>query len=113
MAQELIKNITKAQAMSLKDLVAYEAGQVTSLTLAQKDMLTVTVFAFDPDTGIGGHASTGDAMVYVLEGEAHIRIGDETHTVKAGETIVMPAGIPHALDAKTGKFKMLLIVVKP
>lgn len=113
MSQELIKNIVKSQAIGLKELVDYETGQVTSLTLAQKDSLTVTVFAFDSDTGIGGHASTGDAMVCVLEGEAHITIGGAPHAVKAGEAIVMPAGIPHALDAKAGRFKMLLIVVKP
>lgn len=73
----------------------------------------MTVFAFDSDTGIGGHSSPGVAMVYVLEGVAKITIGGNVHEVKTGEAIVMPAGIPHAQDAKAGPFKMLLVVVKP
>lgn len=113
MAQEFIKNIARSEAVVLKDQVAYEKDQVVSLTLTQKDSLTVTLFAFDDGTGIGGHSSNGDAMVNVLEGTAIITIGGERHTVRAGESIVMPAGIPHALDAESGKFKMFLIVVKP
>lgn len=113
MPQELIKNIDKAKAVNLKNIVDYEKDQVASLTLAQKDNLTLTVFAFDNNTGIGGHSSTGDAFVYILEGSAQITIGPDKHNVTAGQAIVMPAGIPHALDAVDGRFKMLLAVVKP
>lgn len=50
-------------------------------------------------------------MVYVLDGEAQITIGGAAHTVPAGSAIIMPAGIPHAVQART-PFKMLLTVVK-
>ena len=33
------------------------------------------------------------------------------HTLNAGEAIIMPAGIPHAVQAVTA-FKMYLVVVK-
>lgn len=49
-------------------------------------------------------------MVYILDGNAKITIGDNIYELKSGESIVMPAGIPHALMAKD-RFKMLLIVV--
>jgi quercetin dioxygenase-like cupin family protein len=49
-------------------------------------------------------------MVYILDGMAEITIGDEKFTVKEGETIIMPANVPHALYAAE-RFKMLLTVV--
>ncbi len=71
----------------------------------------MTLFAFDAGEGISTHAAPGDAMVYVLDGEAQITIGGAAHTVPAGSAIIMPAGIPHAVQART-PFKMLLTVVK-
>lgn len=51
-------------------------------------------------------------MAVILEGEAEIMIGNEPHTVRGGECIVMPANVQHIVRAVT-PFKMLLIVVKP
>ena len=113
MANGLMKNIEKGEVTGLNDLVAVEKNQVASVTLAQKDNLTVTVFAFDAGTGIGPHTSNGDAMVNAIDGEGEITIGADKFTVKAGQSIVMPAGIPHAVNARDKTFKMLLIVVKP
>lgn len=110
---EMIKNIKKSEVVTLRELVAVEKDKVSSITLAQKDNLTMTVFAFDANTGIGGHSSAGDAMVNVIDGEGEITIGDDKYTLKAGESIVMPAGIPHAVNAREKTFKMLLVVVKP
>ena len=42
---------------------------------------------------------------------AIITIGDNKVKVAAGEVVVMPADIPHALDAEEN-FKMLLTMVK-
>ncbi len=51
-------------------------------------------------------------MVYILEGKAQITIDGITHQMSAGQAIVMPAGIPHAVAA-VEQFKMLLTVVFP
>ncbi|MCS4483329.1 cupin domain-containing protein [Clostridium botulinum] len=94
----------------MESLVNYEEGTVVSRTLAQGKPLSVTLFAFDKGEEISSHSASGDAMVYILDGEAEITIGEEKFNVKKGETIVMPANVPHALLA-TQKFKMLLTVV--
>ncbi|WP_312701682.1 cupin domain-containing protein [Sedimentibacter sp.] len=106
-----IKNIEHKKAFELINLVEYEAGKVSSLTLAQKPGVGITVLAFDEGEGVSTHAAPGDAMVVVLDGEALITIDGEECRVKAGEVVVMPANIPHAVKAIT-KFKMLLTVVK-
>ncbi|MCL5290531.1 MAG: cupin domain-containing protein, partial [Firmicutes bacterium] len=67
--------------------------------------------ALEQGEGISTHTTAGDAMVQVLDGEAEITIGEETLTVKAGETVVMPQDVPHSLEARQ-RFKMLLTVIK-
>ncbi len=111
MSNVLIKNIEHKEVFELVNLVEYEAGKVSSLTLAQKSGVGITVLAFDEGEGVSTHAAPGDAMVIILDGEAMITIEGEEYRVKAGEVIVMPANVPHAVNAVT-KFKMLLTVVK-
>lgn len=110
MKQNLIKNIELSKVLEMEHLVEYQEGQVVSRTLAQNKAISLTLFAFDQDEEISSHSSGGDAMVYILDGQAEITIGEEKFEVKKGETIVMPAGIPHALMA-VAQFKMLLVVV--
>ncbi|SHI22161.1 Cupin domain protein [Sporobacter termitidis DSM 10068] len=108
----ILKNIDFEKELELGALVDYQQGQVVSRTLVQNDAVSVTLFSFDQGEEISAHKSDGDAMVTVLEGTARITIGGTEHSVKAGQTIVMPAGISHAVAAD-GKFKMLLVVVFP
>ena len=107
-----LKNIEKSTVLTLKEQVAYQPGQVVSKTLAQNDVLSVTLFAFDKGEEISTHDSEGDAMVTVLEGTGEFTVGGIKHQVKAGEALVMPAKIPHAVYAVEA-FKMLLTVVFP
>lgn len=112
MSQNLIKNINFSKVLEMENLVEYAEGQVVSRTLSQGKALSLTLFAFDKGEEISSHSSHGDAMVYIFDGKAEVTIGEETFELKKGETIVMPAGVPHSLMA-VEKFKMLLIVVFP
>ena len=91
--------------------IEYSDGSVVSKTLIDKKTGTVTLFAFDKDQGLSEHTAPFDAMVNILDGSAEITIGGEAHKVKAGEYVIMPADVPHALKALE-KFKMLLIMIK-
>ncbi len=107
----LIKNISFSEPHMLAELVDYGEGRVVSRTLAQNKGVSITLFAFDVGEGLSTHSAPGDALVQILDGEAEIKIGGENVTAKAGEVVVMPADIPHSLDARK-PFKMLLTVVK-
>ena len=96
-----IKNFPHAQVRPLAQEVAAQPGQIVSRTLAQNPYVSVPL-----------HDSAGDAMVQVLEGTGRFTVGGEEHLVHAGEALVMPAGIPHAVFAPEA-FKMLLTVVFP
>ena len=107
-----IKNFPHAQVRPLAQVVAAQPGQIVSRTLAQNPYVSVTLFAFAEGEEISTHDSAGDAMVQVLEGTGRFTVGGEEHLVHAGEALVMPAGIPHAVFAPEA-FKMLLTVVFP
>ena len=107
-----IDKLEHSKVLDLKEIVPIEEEQMLSRTLVQRDDLGMTVFSLDKGQEIGRHSSPGDAMVNILSGVAKITIADEDFIVKAGESIVMPAGIPHALYAQEA-FQMLLVVVKP
>lgn len=109
----LIKNLPQSNVLKLADEITVEEHQISSKTLVQRPDLGMTLFALDKGEEIKKHSSSGDAVVNVIEGTAEITIGDEVYTVKEGETIIMPANIPHGLKAVEEAFKMLLIVVKP
>ena len=102
-----IKNIEKAQVLTLKSEVAYQPGQVVSKTLAQNNALSVTLFAFDKGEEISTHESGGDAFVTCLDGVGRITIDGKDYELHEGESIVMPARHPHAVFGQE-QFKMLL-----
>lgn len=108
--KQYIKNIPHAQALPLGEQVAYLPGQIVSRTLAQNDAHSLTLFAFDAGEEISSHASDGDAFVFALDGEGLVTIDGQEYPLAAGEAIVMPAGIPHAVRAPQ-RFKMLLTVL--
>ena len=105
------KNTPVAEVFAVPGLVDYAEGQVVSRTLVQTPNVTVTAFAFAAGEGLSAHTTPGDAVVQVLDGEASVTIADVEHAVPAGSSILMPAGVPHAVEAKD-RFKMLLTLVK-
>lgn len=105
-----MKNISKAEVLTLRDQVAYQSGQVVSRTLAQNEHVSVALFSFDKGEEISTHESGGDAMVTCLDGVGRITIDGVEHILHEGESIVMPARHPHAVYGQE-QFKMLLVVV--
>lgn len=69
------------------------------------------MFSFDKEQGLSEHKTPFDAIVLILDGEAEITIGGKLHLLKKGESIIMPANVPHALKA-VERFKMLLTMIR-
>jgi quercetin dioxygenase-like cupin family protein len=100
-----------AQAVAFLDLVAYQPGAVVSRTLVKKNAGTVTLFAFDVGQGLSEHTAPFDAIAEILDGDAELTIGGKKVAARAGQAVLMPANVPHALHATT-PFKMLLVMVR-
>ena len=107
-----IKNIEHEKVLPLAEEISVQPGQIVSKTLAQNRAVSVTLFAFAKDEEISTHDSAGDAMVQVLEGTGKFTVGGKEHICEAGDVLIMPAKIPHAVYA-VEDFKWLLTVVFP
>jgi quercetin dioxygenase-like cupin family protein len=101
----------EAEVSRLVDLIAYQPGAIVSRILLKRETGSVTLFAFDAGQGLSEHTAPFDALVQLLDGDATVTVGGRAHRVAPGEMIVLPAHVPHALDAVT-RFKMLLTMLR-
>ncbi len=105
------QTLPAATAVELAAEVAYQAGAIVSRTLIKKGGGTVTLFAFDAGQALSEHTAPFDALVQVVDGVTEVTIGGQPVLLRAGEAVLMPADIPHAVTA-VERFKMLLVMVK-
>ena len=95
----------------LAALIDYQRGAVVSRTLKKGQAGTFTVFAFDTGESLSEHTAPFDAFVLVLDGTVELTIGGRPTIARAGETVLMPANVPHALRAPE-RFKMALLMIR-
>ena len=100
-----------AKGQELVSLVEYAKDSIVSKTILNKSIGSITLFAFDAGQSLSEHTSPYDAVVQVLDGGARLTIGGRDEIVTAGQIIIMPANVPHAVNAEE-KFKMLLIMIR-
>lgn len=100
-----------SQIMNFKDKVDYSVEGIVSKRVIQKEKGNVSLFAFDKGQKLSEHSAPFDAMVQVIEGKAEILINRVPFELTSGQSIIMPANIPHAVNAME-KFKMLLTMIK-
>jgi quercetin dioxygenase-like cupin family protein len=101
----------KGKVLDLKNLVEYADGTVASRMVINRKCGSITIFSFDENEGLSEHTAPFDAVVTILDGECEVWVAGKTYQMKTGETIIFPAGVPHALSAIT-KFKMSLVMIK-
>lgn len=100
-----------ANVFRFNESVDYSVDGIISKRVLDRPVGTVTLFSFDKGQRLSTHSAPFDAMVQVIEGEAEIIINEEKFSLSTGDNIIMPAGIPHAVNA-TEKFKMILTMIK-
>ena len=100
-----------AKGKKLADLVEYSKDSIVSKTILDKSAGTITLFAFDKGQKLSEHTTPYDAVVQVLDGNGMLTIDGQDKHVTAGEIIIMPGNVPHAVTAQE-KFKMLLTMIR-
>ena len=100
-----------SQAMNFADMVDYSPEGIVSKRVIQKEKGNISLFAFDKGQKLSEHTAPFDALIQVLEGHAEVLIAGKSNQLSAGQAIIMPANIPHAVNA-IEKFKMLLTMIK-
>ena len=104
-------SLPSAEALALSSLIVPTPGGIASRVLAKASGGNVTLFAFDAGQGLTEHTTPFDALVMVLEGHIVLTIGGRAVDAVPGTVTVMPANVPHAVDAKATS-RMLLIMLR-
>ena len=99
------------QKADLASMIAYQTGSVVSRTIINRKSGTLTLFAFTEGEGLSEHTSPYDALLHVLDGEAVVTVAGKVNDMEGGDAVVLPAGKPHSVQAKT-RFKMLLVMIR-
>jgi quercetin dioxygenase-like cupin family protein len=93
------------------DLVSQGDDSIVSRALMNSKSGSLTLFAFAEGQQLSEHTCPYDACAQVLDGTAEIVLDGEPFNVGAGQMIVMPANVPHAVHARQS-FKLLLTMFK-
>jgi quercetin dioxygenase-like cupin family protein len=101
----------RAEPVRLEALVDYGTAAIISRTLARSPGGNLTLFAFDRGQELSEHTAPFDALVQVLDGRAELTIGGRPVVAEAGQSVLMPANVPHAVKA-VEPMKMLLVMIR-
>lgn len=106
-----VNEFEKARVFSFNDSVEYASGGILSKTVLKKETGNISLFSFARGEALSEHTAPFDAMIQVVDGKGEIIIGGKSFILESGQTIIMPANIPHAVKA-VEKFKMVLTMIK-
>lgn len=84
---------------------------ILSNILHKDEFSNITLFGFSAGQELSAHSAPTPAVLYLLEGEAEVQLGEDFVQARAGSFIFMPPMLSHAITAKT-PVKMLLIQIK-
>ena len=94
----------------LQEFALPENG-VLSRVLHKDDKVNVTLFGFSSGQELSAHSAPTPAILYFLEGEAEVQLGEDKVNTQPGSFIYMPPMLPHGISAKTA-LRMLLVQMK-
>jgi len=105
------EKIQHGTPFTFADSISYQTDGIVSKRIIQKDKGNITLFAFDAGQKLSEHTAPFDALVQVMAGSAEIVIGGKPNQLVAGQSIIMPANVPHAVNANE-RFIMLLTMIR-
>ena len=101
----------RAKVFSFRESIDYSDGGIVSKTVIKKQTGNISLFSFDKGEALSEHTAPFDAMIQVVDGKGEVVIGGKSFILEAGQSIIMPANITHAVNA-VEKFKMVLTMIK-
>lgn len=106
-----ISEFNKAHIFKFEEEVDYSSASIVSKNVLKNPAGNVSLFSFDKNEGLSEHTAPFNAMVQIIDGKAEVSIDKKPYLLSKGDTIIMPANIPHSLKA-VEKFKMILTMIK-
>lgn len=86
---------------------------ILSRTLQNDDRSKIIQFVFAPGQELSAHTAPMPAMLYFVTGEATLRLGEDTKSVRAGAFAYMTPKLEHAIKAQTETVMLLVMFKNP
>ena len=101
----------RSKVFSFNESIGYSEGGIISKTVLKKQTGNISLFSFARGEALSEHTAPYDAMIMVVDGRGEVIIDGKSFILEAGQTIIMPANKPHAVNA-VEKFKMVLTMIR-
>lgn len=108
---EAEKEIQKAEAHVIVEIIEYIPNAVLSKTIVKKLTGNITVSSYDAGEETAEKTSPFDNYVQIIDGTAEVTIKDKVFKLKLGHGIIIPAHSSHCFNANE-KFKMICTIIK-
>jgi quercetin dioxygenase-like cupin family protein len=96
---EVVMTVKHSTDVEAKNVAAGKDTTIQVLISSQEGPnFALRKFSMQTGGGMPRHTNTVEHEQYVLRGEATITIGDETHHVRAGDVVYIPAGAIHSYE---------------
>jgi mannose-6-phosphate isomerase-like protein (cupin superfamily) len=91
-------------------LIRFNADKMQKVNLFDTERMFCDVYCFEPGQTQTPHAHKGsDKVYYVLQGNAEVRVGQETRTLGPGGAALAPAGLDHGIH-NPGPVRLAVLV---
>ena len=102
---------TKQFVPDLADLLGeIPDDSIISRTFFQDEKYKAILFGFAAGQELSEHTAARPAILHILDGEATLTLGNETHEVSAGAWAHMPAHLAHSVYAKSTVTMLLMLL---
>jgi len=107
----MASTLAPGELFTLDSLVTSTAQGIASRVLARTAAGNITLFAFDAGEELAEHTAPFDALVLTLSGNFVLTIGGREVQTTPQSVVLMPANVPHAVQA-TEPSRMLLLMLR-
>jgi len=83
---------------------------IISRTFYDDSQLKAILFGFAPGQELSEHTASKAAVLHFIEGEAHLKLGEDEFDVEAGAWTHMQPNLPHSILAKTQVVMLLMML---
>ena len=96
---------------NLQNEFVLPSNGIMSRVLHKDEHANVTLFGFSTGEALSAHSAPTPAVLYFIEGEAEVQLGQDKVSAQPGSFVYMPPMLPHGISAKTA-VRMLLVQMK-
>ena len=107
----MASTLAPGELFTLDSLVTPTAQGIASRVLARTAAGNITLFAFDAGEELSEHTAPFDALALTVSGTLAVTIGGAEVRTGPQTVVLMPANVPHAVQAAEAS-RMLLIMLR-